>query len=128
MSFLIVDGERYALPIGETTLGGSTTAKFVSSPLASIPPFAKVVVPREGTPTIVAIEGGAPVLLDGQPITRKPVPLWHGARLEVGNKRIVFAEMRAAKRSTPAPRVSEPDENGLSPRASKPTAATGAQH
>lgn len=127
MSFLIVDGERYALPIGETTLGGSVTAKFVSSPLASLPPFAKVVVPREGTPTIVAIDGGAPVLLDGRPIAKKPVPLWHGARLEVGNKRIVFAEMRAAKRSTPAPGVSETDEKGLSPRASKPTAATGGQ-
>lgn len=127
MSFLIVDGERYALPIGETTLGGSRAAQFVSSPLAALPPFAKVTVPREGTPTIVAVEDGPTVILDGRPITKKPVSLWHGARIEVAGKRVVYAEMRAAKRSTPAPGISETDEKGLSPRASKPTAATGGQ-
>lgn len=126
MSFLIVDGERYALPVGETTLGGPSHKQLAKSPLGTMAPFARVTVPRDGSPTIIRLEGAPPILLDGKPVTSKPVPLWHGARIELAGKRIVFAEMKTAKRTTPSPGVAETDDQAAA-SSGKPTAASGGQ-
>lgn len=125
MSFLIVDGERYALSIGETTLGGRDDELLATSPLASLPPFAVVTTPPEGSATIQHIEGAPPLLLDGQPLGPQRVPLAHGARLEIGGKRIVFGELRASGRTTPAPGVPGSGDEGVALDAAIPTAASG---
>lgn len=125
MSFLIVDGERYALQIGETTLGGKTDELFAMSPLASLPPFAVVNTPPDGAPTISRIEGGPPLLVDGQPVGGKPVGLAHGSRLEVGGKRFVFGDLRTSGRTSPTTGVDDDADDGITPDVSIPTAATG---
>ena len=59
MSFLIIDRERYALQLGETTLGGVTDELLAHSPLAALAPFAALSAGPDGEATIRALPGGA---------------------------------------------------------------------
>ena len=99
MSFIIVDGERYALSIGDTVLGGSGDELLATSPLASLPPFALVSVSPEGTATVSAIRGGPALQVDGQAASEQPQPVRHGSRLEVMGRRIVYGHLQAAGRT-----------------------------
>ena len=80
MSFIIIEGERYALSLGETVLGGTEDELLATSPLASRPPFAVVSASLEGEATIRRYPGGPSSVLDGQPLTEQPIELLHGAR------------------------------------------------
>jgi len=125
MSFLIVDGERYALQIGETTLGGTADELMAMSSLASLPPFAVIRTPPDGAPTISHLDGAPSLLVDGQPVGRQPVPLGHGSRLEVNGKRFVFGDLRTSGRTSATSGVEEEPPEGLTPDVAVPTAATG---
>lgn len=125
MSFLIVDGERYALQIGETTLGGTADELMAMSSLASLPPFAVITTPPEGAPTIAHVDGAPPLEVDGQPVGTQPVPLVHGSRLEVRGKRFVFGDLRSSGRTAATSDVEEDVPEGLTPEVAVPTAATG---
>lgn len=125
MSFLIVDGERYALQIGETTLGGTADELMAMSSLASLPPFAVITTPPDGAPMISHVDGGPSLVVDGQPVGRQPVPLGHGSRLEVGGKRFVFGDLRSSGRTSGTSEVEEDSAEVMTPDVAVPTAATG---
>lgn len=126
MSFIIIEGERYALSIGETVLGGSDDELLATSPLASRPPFAIVSASPEGSSTIRRYPGGPSSLLDGRPLTEQPVELQHGAHIEMPGTRIVFGLLRSSGRTAPvdgAPDAPPADE--LGEVVEQPTAASG---
>ncbi|HVE79711.1 MAG TPA: FHA domain-containing protein [Gemmatimonadaceae bacterium] len=103
MAFLIIDGERYALEIGETVLGGAESA----FPLGVAEPQAIVSVSADGVATIERADAGARVLVDGKPAGAGPHPLRHGTRLEVGAQALSFGEMRVSGSTAHLTGVSE---------------------
>jgi pSer/pThr/pTyr-binding forkhead associated (FHA) protein len=95
MSYLIVDGERYALPIGEVTLGGSVDELFAGSRLAALPCFAVVAHWPEAPTTIERLHPGPTVLLDGRPLGQASRVLRHGSRIAVAGIEIVHGDVSA---------------------------------
>lgn len=93
MSFVVIGGERYALPIGETLLGGSAEDALAAPELGAMDPAAVVEVMPDGTAVLRAIYGGH-LLVDGRPMTGE-VALSHGLRAEVGGVPLVFGEIAA---------------------------------
>lgn len=126
MSFIIIEGERYALSIGDTVLGGAEDELLATSPLASRPPFAIVSASPEGSSTIRRYPGGPSSLLDGQPLTEQPVNLQHGARIEMPGTRIVFGLLRSSGRTAPVAGPADAgQEDAIGEVVAQPTAATG---
>ena len=93
MAFLVVGNQRYALQIGETTLGGSRDASEIPLPLASA--HATVSLTPEGTTTLRR-EGDAPVSVNSVRLGAEPVVLRHGDRIQAGGVLIVFGDIAAA--------------------------------
>ncbi|GAC1652615.1 MAG: hypothetical protein NVS4B3_14950 [Gemmatimonadaceae bacterium] len=92
MPFLVVGGERFALPIGESTLGGSE----VPIPeLTGSAALAVVTVTPEHLATIHAVRPNAAVSLDGEPVGVMARPMRHGARIDVAGVRLLYGDIRA---------------------------------
>ncbi|MFL5608775.1 MAG: FHA domain-containing protein, partial [Gemmatimonadaceae bacterium] len=129
MSFLIIDRERYALQLGETTLGGVSTDELLAqSPLSSLAPFAVLSAGRDGEATIRGLPGGAPTLLGGRPLTEKTHPIRHGDRVEVGGLTILYGDLSAAGRTSAFMGMSMAEAKmlaGLALPAAEATATTG---
>jgi pSer/pThr/pTyr-binding forkhead associated (FHA) protein len=98
MTFLIVNGERYALPLGDTTLGGDADEVLRASPLASFPPFAVVTSSAERT-SIRALGAQVPVMLGGQQLGAEPRALRHGDCFTVGGMPVHVGELRNGGRT-----------------------------
>lgn len=94
MSFVVIAGERYALPIGETLLGGSADDTLPAPELAAIEPSAVVTLLPDGTATLRATYGGQ-VSIDGSPV-RGEIALRHGLRVEAGGVAMVFGDIAAS--------------------------------
>lgn len=126
MSFIIIEGERYALSLGETVLGGSDDELLASSPLASRPPFAIVSASPEGTATIRRYQGGPSSLIDGHPLTEQPVELEHGARIEMPGTRIVYGHLRSSGKTAHEVATHEDvSEGAIGDVVQQPTASSG---
>ena len=96
MSFLIIDAERYALPIGESTLGGSADDALPIDAIAGVPAFAVVAVWPDAVATIRALAPRKiPVLVNGTGLGEKPCEIHHGTRIEVAGRRILYGDLRA---------------------------------
>jgi pSer/pThr/pTyr-binding forkhead associated (FHA) protein len=95
MPFVIVNRERFALPIGETRVGGSGEDALPFPELACLHTVAVLSVMPDGTATVQRA-GGASVALDGRPLDDGAVPLKHGARIEAAGFRLVFGDLRDA--------------------------------
>lgn len=125
MAFLMIDGERYALSLGDTTLGGGDDDVLRGSPLASLPPFA-VVTSGTGDMVIRGLAGSLCGILNGQPLDAEPRALRHGDHLTVAGLVIHVGDLRAAGRTA---HVSGVSDDQLRARAalpgSDPTADTG---
>lgn len=97
MAFLVVANERYALPIGETVLGGDGTEDAIPIPLAS--PHATLTVALDGAASIRR-HGSEPVSVNGVRLGAQPVALRHGDRIQVGGVPMVFGDIAAAGRTS----------------------------
>jgi len=95
MPFVIVNRERYALPIGETRVGGSGDDALPFPELAKLGTLAVLSVMPDGT-TTVRRGGDAAVAIDGRSLGAEALPLRHGARIEAGGVRLVFGDLREA--------------------------------
>ena len=93
MSFVVIAGERYALPIGETLLGGSADDALPAPELSPLPPSAVVEVMPDGRAVLRATWGGE-VLVDDAPLTGE-LALRHGMRAEIGGVPLVFGDIAA---------------------------------
>jgi pSer/pThr/pTyr-binding forkhead associated (FHA) protein len=128
MSFLIIDRERYALQLGETTLGGASDELLAQSFLSTLAPFAVLSAGRDGEATIRALPGGAPTLLGGRPLTDAPHAIRHGDRLEIEGRTILYGDLSAAGRTSAFVGISADEAKllaGLALPAAEPTATTG---
>lgn len=124
MAFLLIDGERYALSEGETTLGGPSDEILRTSPLAALPPFAILSSFGDGM-TVRALRPGA-VSLNGGMLGAAETPVRHGDHLTVESVIVHIGDIGAAGRTARAPGVSDAQAgaSGALPGAT-PTAATG---
>ena len=95
MSYLIFAGTRYALPPGESTLGGADTV-LAGSALAALPPFATVAQWPDRPTTIERATAATTVLLNGRPLGEAPRVLRHGARIAVAGRELLYGDARAA--------------------------------
>ena len=98
MSFLILGTERYALPIGDTRLGGIGDDALPAPELAPLVPVATITVLADSSATIRQIAAGE-VTLNDMPIGTAPVALLHGTRINVGRVRLLFGDIRANGRT-----------------------------
>jgi pSer/pThr/pTyr-binding forkhead associated (FHA) protein len=107
MSFLIIDRERYALQLGETTLGGDADELLAQSSLAQLPPFAVISSGSDDEVMIRALPGAIPAKLGGRLLTTTPRPIRHGDRLEVSGKVLLYGDLSAAGRTDAVPGVTD---------------------
>ena len=94
MAFLILGTERYALPIGETRLGGTGDDALPAPELATRPLAATITVLADHSATIRRA-GSDEVRLNDAPIGDAPVGLVHGTRIAVLGVRLLFGDIRA---------------------------------
>ena len=102
MPFLIADTERFALRVGRNTLGGLGSDAVTLSPLTGLGPAAVVTLRPDGSAIIQRISASIIVKVDGGPLGALPHPLAHGARISVGQARLLYADP-AAERAGAAP-------------------------
>lgn len=127
MAFLMIGGERFALPIGDTTLGGDTDELFRGSALSASAPFAILSADDESM-TLRAVAGVDSVRVNDSPLGAEPRILRHGDRIEFGDLILHAGDLRAAGRTARARGVSDADLDAAPGMASAdPTAATGGQ-
>lgn len=98
MIFLIIEGERYALSLGDTILGGDGDDLLAQSPLASLPPFAVVTSDAERA-SIRALSTNGPVVLRDRALAQEPAILEHGDCVRVQGIAIYFGDLRNAGRT-----------------------------
>jgi len=96
MPFIILGRERFALPIGETRIGGSgddalpfpELARHTTVAVLALTPDGRASLARQG-PTSVALS------VDGKSVGADPVRLVHGAKIEAAGVRLIFGDLRA---------------------------------
>jgi hypothetical protein len=93
MPFIIVNRERFALPIGETRVGGIGEDALPFPELARVETAAIVSVLPDGTASLRST-GQTTVALNGQALGAAAAPLTHGARIDVAGLRLVFGDLR----------------------------------
>ncbi len=121
----MIGGERFALPIGDTTLGGDSDELFRGSALSASAPFAILTADDESM-TLRAIAGVDSVRVNDSPLGAEPRILRHGDRIVFGDLILHAGDLRAAGRTARARGVSDADLD-LAPGmpSADPTAATG---
>ena len=125
MAFLMIGGERFALPIGDTTLGGDADELFRGSPLAARAPFA-ILTADEESMTLRAVAGVDSIRVNGLLLGAEPRDLRHGDRIVFGDLILHAGDLRAAGRTARAKGVSDADLDVVPGMAgANPTAATG---
>jgi pSer/pThr/pTyr-binding forkhead associated (FHA) protein len=95
MPFIILGQQRFALPIGETRIGGAGAGALPFSQLARHETVAVLLL----TPDDIARlrpqgDGSVPLTVDGVPVGTEPVTLTHGAKIEVAGLRLIFGHLR----------------------------------
>jgi pSer/pThr/pTyr-binding forkhead associated (FHA) protein len=125
MSFVIIDGERYALDFGETILGGTGPGALDARELAAAEPFVAIDYPVDG-PTTARRVGDAAVMLNGAPLGTAPHALKHGDRFETAGLSVAYGDVRRAHRTSHVSAVKRPDADvGIQGSQAVPTACTG---
>jgi len=95
MPFIILGRERFALPIGDTRVGGTGEDALPFAELAPRETLGVLTLLPDGT-TSLARHGADPSLtVDGTPVGTDPVRLAHGAKIDVAGVRLVFGDLRA---------------------------------
>ena len=125
MPFIILGGERFALPIGETPVGGTGDDALPFPELAELPAVATLAVGPDGEAVIRRTARDHRVTVDGREIGDEPVPLAHGARLEVEGLRMTFGDVQEIGGTAHVGGVPDDALASLGSLASTPTADTG---
>jgi pSer/pThr/pTyr-binding forkhead associated (FHA) protein len=96
MPFIILGRERFALPIGDTRIGGSGDDALPFPELARHATIAVLAVTPDGAASL-SREGAASIALtvDGAPVGAHPVRLTHGAKIDAAGVRLIFGDLRA---------------------------------
>lgn len=127
MPFIILGRARFALPVGETLIGGAAAHALPFPELAGHATMATLRLTPDGTVSVWPLrERSARVTVNGTPIAARPVPLTHGAKIQAAGMTLVFGELRELRTATEVlairDRQSAPDRDD---GAAQPTAASG---
>lgn len=90
MPFLIVATKRLPLRPGRNVLGGD----HAQAPTGQAKPFAVIEVGSDGAAWISTTRKDVAVSVDGAPVASDRVPLTHGARIDIGGRKLTFADER----------------------------------
>jgi pSer/pThr/pTyr-binding forkhead associated (FHA) protein len=97
MPSIILGQQRFALPVGETRMGGAGAGAVPFPQLAALQTVAVILVTRDGAASLRSHSNGAASLtVDGARVGPQPVALTHGAKIEVDGLRLVFGDLREA--------------------------------
>jgi pSer/pThr/pTyr-binding forkhead associated (FHA) protein len=126
MSFVIVAGERYALPYGDTVLGGAGPGALDAPPLAALPPALVITYPIDGPSTARSLHA-VPVTVNGSALGDAAHPLRHGDRIEMGDVAVSYGHLRQAGRTSHVAAVNDASSPAALLQSSQaaPTACTG---
>jgi hypothetical protein len=133
--FIILGQQRFALPVGETRIGGSGKGTLAFPELAAHAPMASILVESGGPARLWPFGKEArDIAVDGVPVGATPVVLRHGATIEAAGLRLVFAELRELRTATEVMSARSPRPSTLGggtigaaagPRAQLVSAGTG---
>jgi pSer/pThr/pTyr-binding forkhead associated (FHA) protein len=127
MPFIILGRERFALPIGDTRIGGTGEDALPFPELVRQAAMAVLTLTPDGTASL-SREGDASAALtvDGVPVGADPVRLAHGAKIEAAGIRLIFGDLRARGATVHVTGVTD-DELALllSEEPGEPTADSG---
>jgi pSer/pThr/pTyr-binding forkhead associated (FHA) protein len=113
MPFIIFGRERFALPIGDTRVGGAGDDALPFPQLARRATVAVLTLTPDGVASLTRLGSESDSLsVDGAPVDVDPVRLAHGAKIEVAGHRLVFGDLRARGATAHVSEVSE-DELAL---------------
>ena len=101
MPYLVSNNDRFALQIGENTLGGKGDDAVLLPGLVEKPPIAVITHWPGEEPSVrrVASAVGS-VLVDDEPVSAAPRKLRHGTRIEVAGLRLVYGDLEIAQDTT----------------------------
>jgi pSer/pThr/pTyr-binding forkhead associated (FHA) protein len=95
MPSIILGRERFALPIGETRVGGTGDDALPFAALRALPTVAVLfLTPSERVSLWPAADGAGVVMVNGGPLGSEPVPVTHGTRIDVAGVQLVFRDSR----------------------------------
>jgi hypothetical protein len=95
MPSIMLGRERFALPIGETRVGGTGDDALPFAALRALPTVAVLfLTPSERVSLWPVIDGTGLVIVNGMPLRNQPVPVTHGTRIEVAGLQLVFRDSR----------------------------------
>ena len=125
MPFVILNRERFALPIGETRVGGAGDDALPFPELAGCETVAILSVLPDGTATLRRA-GRAAVSVDGKSLSADDTPLAHGARIDAAGLHLVFGDLRDAGSTADVRGISDHEQAMFAAIAStEPTADSG---
>lgn len=110
MAYLISDSERFALHLGDNTLGGTGDDAVVLPGLAELPPVAVLTFSSVAPPAIRRLAPNVTVAVDGTPVGWEPWPVRHGARIDLAGQSLLFGDLAALRTTGPVPGL--PDDAG----------------
>jgi pSer/pThr/pTyr-binding forkhead associated (FHA) protein len=97
MPFIILGRERFALPIGETRIGGAGDDALPFPELTRHATVAIVTLTVVGATSLSRPDGASiPVTINGTPLDGQPITLTHGARIEAAGVKLFFGDLRQA--------------------------------
>jgi pSer/pThr/pTyr-binding forkhead associated (FHA) protein len=97
MPSIILGQQRFALPVGETRIGGAGAGAVPFPQLAAVQTVAVLLVTPDGVARLRShSNGSASLTVDGVRVGPQPVALTHGAKIEVDGLRLVFGDLREA--------------------------------
>lgn len=108
MPFIIIGSERFALPIGDTPVGGTSDETLIIPQLARIPFAAVISVGADGSAGIRRT-GTHPVRVDGVEVGDEPRQLYHGAKVTIAEIELAFGDIRENGSTAVVPGVREAD-------------------
>ncbi|MGQ0714918.1 MAG: FHA domain-containing protein [Gemmatimonadaceae bacterium] len=100
MLFLLTASKRLPLRAGRNVLGGHES----QAPTGHASSFAAIEVGADGAAWISTTRTDVPVTVNGVLLGSDRMPLSHGARIEIGGRKLVFADERAVS-VTPIPQA-----------------------
>jgi pSer/pThr/pTyr-binding forkhead associated (FHA) protein len=127
MPFINLARRHFALPLGETRIGGTGDRALPFTELAGLPTVAVLFVTSDDVVSLWPLRGCAvPVTVNGSRLGATPQVLRHGTKIEMAGIRLLFGDLREAGTTTRVAVVAGEDFATLAANApEEPTASTG---
>ncbi len=128
MSYLELDGNRHAIPAGESVIGSDASSLLALEGPGIAPRHLVVVATSDGQTSVRRATDDAETYINGVLLGPQPAPLLHGDKIEVGGREFSFVDERRSGSTTfvSAEDIARLQAVGAKPAAKrKATAGTG---